>query len=762
MKLVLNYNQKILCLIGFFFSLLYLFILLQKRIPFAHDTFQYLQLQYLYFNEIVQGRSVPIWFPFLTHGITSNFYFTPQLNILVPVYYVLGLFQIEVNYLYLFYFLIWFEEIFFLAGVILLSSLYYKDKKTIFFVSLTLLGTDIWYPQVWWNFHLYYFIPIVLYCIHKCLLTGYFRYLLLALIFSTLAIYGNFIYCIIFVSFVILSYIIFLTIVDFESIKAFFLKNIKIRNGVALLILFFIMFLSFSYITYGAGEIAYLGARRGISGGISLNTFLTFGGSIGLSKYKEIFIRYGDSMDINLYAGYLLIPFAVISFAYAKSRLSHAVGGISLLLFLFSIGVIVSQLFYYLYPFGNVFRHIGLTATVFKLFIVFYAGFGFEQFLKRMHIDTKLIFSLVIYLVVLVSLLIVKPPLIDKGYFWFILPKEKTLFLVSMYFTMFLSIIIFWVMYKSNIKRRYLVNMLLLLIAVDLFSYKYSLIVTRMPSVPESVIELFNPYKYSFPEKRLNIGYLNPRSNVMMGQFDSTGFFRGATYNSLDAFMFVDFVKSRFRTDFMLKPVKDFSDVREKFPNKADEAYRKYSGDNYPKLAAFSRLNVAKDISELGDFFSQADFTGDMLFTTEKDVREIRQFIPVDSIGELDDRHFSNLNERIPIDIKVKDFSFNSLKLQVFVDGLPGRYYFLYYSDAYHPNWNAYVNGTKTNVIKSNIGYKSIMVPYGSAEIVFTFGNIFYYISNVCTLLVLSAVLCSAIYIFITEFGAKLIMWQER
>src|SRR3989304_8114337 len=131
--------------------------------------------------------------------------------------------------------------------------------------------------------------------------------------------------------------------------------------------------------------------------------------------------------------------------------------------------------------------------------------------------------------------------------------------------------------------------------------------------------------------------------------------------------MFVDFVKSRFRTNFMLKPIKDFSDVREQFPNKDDEAYRKYSGDNYPKLAAFSRLNVAQDELELGHFLSREDFTGDMLFTTEEDVREIKQFIPGDSIRDLDDRHFSNLNERIPIDVKVEEFSFNSLKLQAFV-----------------------------------------------------------------------------------------------
>lgn len=766
---VINDKLKIFSLTGLIFSIVYVFIIFKNKVPFAHDTFQYLQLQYIYFNEIVQNHSLPLWIPFVSQGSTCNFYFTPQLNLLSPVYFLIGLVLKNVNYYYLFCFLIWFEEIFFLLGVILLSSLYFKNKKTIFFVSITLLGTDIWYPQIWWNFHLYYFIPIILYCIHKGIITNHFRYLIFSILFFMLSVFGCFIYCFVFSSFVIFIYVLFLAFTDFRSFKSFFLKNIKFKNVLILLIILSTIGMSFYYIKYGIDEIGYLGPARDSSGKISLNTFLTHGPYIGLSKYKEIFMRYPEhasingilSIDINLYAGFLLVPFIIISMIYTRTKLPFAVGGISLALFLFSIGIIVSHLFYYLYPLGKMFRHIGLTATVFKLFIVFYAGFGFEKFLTRIYTDRKLSFLILIYLTAVGSLYFVKPVLIDKEYFWFVSQSERIFLFVSIYTTLIISIILFGLLCTTKIKKAYLVNILLVVMVIDFFSYKYSLIVTRMPSVSQSVIALFDPYKYDYPKERLNVEYFNPHDNGRMKAFNSTSF-KAATYNTIDAFMFIDFVESQHRTDFMVKSVRDYLDVQKKFPNKTDEVYKKYSGEGYPKLMAFSRLNVVKDELVMGKIFSHENFTGNMLFATDKDIKNIGQNIPLDLIKEQNYTDFNDLNERIAIDIQVEGFSFNSLKLKATVNGFSDKHFFLFYSDAYHSHWKAYVNGKETPVIKANIGYKSILIPYGTSEIIFKFGNTFYCISNLCTILILLAILCSAIYIFAMELVLKQSRSEKR
>ncbi len=158
---------KIFGSVALLFSLVYITLIIQNRAPFAHTTAQYSQLQYIYFNEVVQHHSIALWFPLETTGAIGNFYFPTQITLLAPVFYLLGLLFKGSNYLYLFYFALWFEEIFFLLGIILLSSIFYKHMRTILFVSITLLGTSIWYPEINTNFHIYYFIPMVLYCIHK-------------------------------------------------------------------------------------------------------------------------------------------------------------------------------------------------------------------------------------------------------------------------------------------------------------------------------------------------------------------------------------------------------------------------------------------------------------------------------------------------------------------------------------------------------------------------------------------------------------------
>ena len=103
-----------------------------------------------------------------------------------------------------------------------------------------------------------------------------------------------------------------------------------------------------------------------------------------------------------------------------------------------------------------------------------------------------------------------------------------------------------------------------------------------------------------------------------------------------------------------------------------------------------------------------------------------------------------------------KNFSFNTLNLTVSVSGPENQYCFLYYADAYHLCWNAYVNGEKVPVIKSNIGYKSVMIPSGTSEVIFEFGNMFYDVSFFCTILTNLFVLIAVVYIFITEMFIRI------
>ena len=769
-----NSRLKIFAAVGSVFSIFYIFLISQNRLPFDHDTFQYLQQQYIYFNEIVQNGSLPLWFPFMSHGLATNVYFFHQLNLLSPVLYLIGFFANEINYLYLFYLAIWFHEMFFLAGVILLSSIYYKNRQTILWVCITLMGSSIWYPQIWWNFHLYYYIPIVLYSIHRFFATLRVRYLAFTILFFSLTVYGNLPYYGIFVSFVILTYILFTSrsysikgclnkgknvSLNFKfyygDIKLFFTKYITLKNCMFSLFFIAILFTSLYHIKHAESQTAFIGQGRDASGRVNFFTFLSYGGSIGIEKYTDFLARYGKSRDINLYAGIFLLPFVLMSILYCRKRISFSIAGVAVVVILFSIGIFVSHLFYFFYPMSFLFRHIGLTATVAKLFIVFYAGFGFELFFEK-YSGKRIAFNLtLLFLIISGVFLLGNQNNISSNYFWFATKLESNIFIIAPYVFLFIGAILFWFIYTKKIKQRYLVSLLLLITSLDLFVYKYSLLVTRMPKVPDSIIECFTPYKYDFPRERLLETYSHLNKNNRVTQFlslfeaNQVANFR-TVYNTVDSFFYADSFRSSYRTDFMSKYVKRYLDMKEKFPNN-QRAYEKYSAMSYPKISAFSKLNIVSSDLENGQIFNLDSFSGDMLFTTERCVNDIAYNLPSSCLKTQIPIDFKNSDQRLKSEIDINDFTFNSLSMNISVTGPANEYCYLYYADAYHKDWQAYVNGKKTPVIRANIAYKAVPIPYGSSEVVFKFGNAFYYTSFSCTILMNLFILCSTVYIFYAE-----------
>jgi hypothetical protein len=264
------------------------------------------------------------------------------------------------------------------------------------------------------------------------------------------------------------------------------------------------------------------------------------------------------------------------------------------------------------------------------------------------------------------------------------------------------------------------------------------------------VIALFRPYSYSFPpQKRFLSTNVAAGDNQRIQTFYSVGFL-GSLYNSLESFLFIDSVTPSFRTDCLLRSIQQFFNTAG-MPYNHNDAYLKYAGSNYPKLSVFAKINIVENRQDMGRIFQSADFTGDMLFTEKEDIFKKTNNIPSELIQSQHYSLFKNTDERLPADIKVEGFSFNELRLQVNVDNNSQGYCFLYYSDAYHPYWNAYVNGKKTPVIKTNIGYKSILIPCGASEVVFRFGNLFYIFSVGSTLLLNICILFGVIYVFITE-----------
>lgn len=71
--------------------------------------------------------------------------------------------------------------------------------------------------------------------------------------------------------------------------------------------------------------------------------------------------------------------------------------------------------------------------------------------------------------------------------------------------------------------------------------------------------------------------------------------------------------------------------------------------------------------------------------------------------------------------INVTRFTDNRLEARVVLDG--ERPAWLYYADAWHPNWKATVNGAPSHIYKANHAFKAVIVTPGINEIVFEFDS---------------------------------------
>jgi len=224
---------------------------------------------------------------------------------------------------------------------------------------------------------------------------------------------------------------------------------------------------------------------------------------------------------------------------------------------------------------------------------------------------------------------------------------------------------------------------------------------------------------------------------------------KGALYDTTEAFLFTDSRSSIFRCDYISFPVGSLI-MATTNPAKVvgNDRYLHYCRLSTPKLGVFSVLHDAADDHALGEALVRLPLDRRSLWTTQDQLGKI----PFPVLSRLASVAGKNRmladHEEIQADVTVKDFSFNELKLNVNVRGETGRPYLLYYADAYHPFWKAFVNGVESPVIRANIGYKATVIPSGRSEVVFRFGHPFFIISLFCLLLFCLGALIFSGYLF--------------
>ena len=549
--------------------LIFLYLIVQHRIPEGSDGFHHFCLQYYFLDNAVNTGEIPLWMPFMTHGTTATWWYAVQgVAGIFPnaLFHIAGLIK-EVNFVIIYYLGMFLDELLLLVGVWLLARRYFTSPFTILFVAICIMGSSGWMAQPYFNLYFYYAIPLILYFLHLFIEKGKWRYLFLAGNLFIMQTIGNNAYQIPVASLVIFLYFLFYFI--FSNTTQPLSRQIKqIRWGwpsfLCLSSLSILFFMYYSLLHIGTENIVNLNYGRDANS-VSLNVFLTYAGNTGLAKWLELFLRVSPAADYTLYIGLLTIPLILVG-GIIHLRMKGAnpyylcLLCLTVVILLFSMATFVSVFFYYCWPLMKFFRHLALVSPLVKVFLCFLAGFGFETlFLNGPHTMRREIYIGILALIAIllmelsVGLFRLAGDFHASSSFVSSLVNFASLRLIMK--TFYQNILPFRLMEASTIAaaagllfgflvfinlkkyRMYIIYFALGLQLVDIYGYKLSEIGMRTAPLNREQYRLtaFQPFFY---QKTRQTTYLNnPRTSILNALFpDQVGLY----WSSFYSFIFED------------------------------------------------------------------------------------------------------------------------------------------------------------------------------------------------------------------------------
>jgi hypothetical protein len=151
-------------------------------------------------------------------------------------------------------------------------------------------------------------------------------------------------------------------------------------------------------------------------------------------------------------------------------------------------------------------------------------------------------------------------------------------------------------------------------------------------------------------------------------------------------------------------------------PMPSHPAFLKIAACGFPKLQVFKYIYTVTDIGTLKSLLVSNKYKGDILFSQQ------RYPSPVAVEYNRSMRADLSSNDRVNADIKVETFSLN--KIEITVKNPLDSPAVLFYSDAWHENWKAYVNGVQMNVYPANLAFKAVEIPKGVSRVEFHFAPV--------------------------------------
>ncbi len=690
------------------------FLIFDKRLVIGHDGFEMLAHQWFFLNGRVSYGEYPLWTPYMSHGIPMWWNFI-RMDVFLNSLMVFADSLKGMNFLPFFYTGLFFDKFILLVGVWLLGKRYFNNPLTIFFVAVTVMASTVTLSQVSFPLVLFYSIPLTLYLLHRFFDTYNFKWLFLAVfLFCVLSI--NIYY---FIPIISLAIFLYFLVYHFSSGEGLF-KHARIakKDFLWLAGIFAIGILLVVIASLVRDPLMHMNTvGRQLDGNNSLEIFLKYAGRTDLLKWWELFLGMSPQLDYTVYMGLLSLPLIVIGCTYSKNPYKYPILFGAVFFILFACATPVSLVSYYIWPLMKLFRHIGLIAPLIKLYLCFLAGFGFEQLFDSAKAgNSKSVFqkSIIGCIILLLNGLflcqLIKNPQaanfmmtqLGEYYQSSIVANFSQDFISDSLFYMavfsFVGAAIFLVRSLVGFPRyaASFIFVLMLVHVTDLYWYASQQVRLRSFPLTQEQYQLFDFQKIPFEKRRYDQADMPGSRDFFMMVF------QGTKCDSINNFTFKDPVRSKYRSDFCLEP---FDRLLKTFNYQtSSESFLKLAGSTEDKIQFFSDAYPSNSYKAISQMMKNKKYAGDVLFYLYPGDLSTGQKTELDGVD-------LSANHRLKLSYEVVSFSPNQIIVDVDTSNQEGVW--LQYSDIWHQNWKAEVNGKPENLYMGSLAYKAVPLAKG-------------------------------------------------
>lgn len=632
--------------------LILILLLIAVNIPFVaffplHDGMTIFAMFYHFYNEFFFNSQLAQWSSYDMYGLPSYF---AQIVTLTPMSYlmiVVGKYLHITNVLIMYYIALLADQAIYITGLYLLSKAIYHHRLTQ--ISICVIGILMCIPyfQPFFNFRIYYLVPLLLLCLLRFYRERNAMYFWLSGIIFLISLVGNLTY---FAGVWLLIATLFLAGLilfnkDFSVMKLPFHVNRSNGSGVvAVVTLAIVLGIFFTHLTYGVSLVA---PHRSASGTSTLTDFLNYGGTTEIGVWLQSLLMGQPKFlwglnDLTIFAGWAIPACSLFAF-FISTTIARSLWLILIALLGLSLGGYIASVLFH-FPLMSYFRHLSLLFALINVIMLLTAGLTIDVFLSRWPKQRNIILGLCIIAII---------PLL--------------------YFR------------------------------VQIYQH-----IASLASIDKSLSSTFQTHQPEFIEQRQQQPSTQRQRNAL--DLVTRAALNGGRYTTDYGFIQYDPCNSPWRRDWATHGIAALESIN----HGLTEAI---GGCRSPKIRLITDATILPQ-EQITSHLTMANQS--ILNTLQANPQQASSMISglstllSTSILIPASSQTWPLIEKsnvIPGNVRVKKFNANHIEFVATIENSSGAW--LFYADAYHPGWEAYVDGEKQNIANAYGAFKAIPLSQG-------------------------------------------------